>query len=82
MSNYLSATELIKKYPQILQRFNWTTKNLGFFMRNKILTGYYIRNTRTTMILESSMRELMKFMTPLPPEKPEEENDESQLNTI
>lgn len=81
MNNYLSANELIKKYPQLLKRFNWTAKNLGFFMRNKILTGYYIRNRRTTMILESSLIELMEFMTPLPPEQPEEEN-EAHLNNI
>jgi len=62
MSNYVSSTELLKKYPALTHRLHWTKKNLGFFMRNKILTGYYIRNTRTTMILESSLVDLMRFI--------------------
>ena len=72
MSKYISSTELLKKYPELTQRFHLTKKQLGFFMRNKILTGYYIRNKRTTMILESSLVELMEFMKPLPKEKNEE----------
>jgi len=72
MNTYVSTTELLKKYPEVLLRFNWTKKKLGFFMRNKILTGYYIRNKRTTMILESSLFELMEFMKPLPKEEKEE----------
>jgi hypothetical protein len=72
MNKYLSTTELQKKYPELTLRFDWTKKKLGFFMRNKILTGYYIRNKRTTMILESSLLELMQFMKPLPKEEKEE----------
>ena len=71
MNKYLSTDELLKKYPEITNRFSWTKKNLGFFMRNKILTGYYIRNKRTTMILESSLLELIQFMKPLPKEEPD-----------
>ncbi len=69
MNKYLSTTELLKKYPDLTFRFNWTKKHLGFFVRNKIVIGYYIRNKRTTMILESSLLELMQFMTPLPKEE-------------
>lgn len=72
MDKYVSTTELLKKYPELTLRFQWTKKNLGFFMRNKILTGYYIRNKRTTMILEGSLLELMEFMKPLPKEEKEE----------
>lgn len=72
MSKYISSTELLKKYPELTQRFHLTKKHLGFFMRNKILTGYYIRNKRTTMILESSLLELIEFLKPSPKEKNEE----------
>ena len=80
MSKYLSSTELLEKYPVLTNRFHWTKKNLGFFMRNKILTGYYIRNKRCTMILESSLLELIRFMNPLPKEEPQKET--SQTETI
>lgn len=75
MSKYLSSSDLLKKYPVLTNRFHWTKKNLGFFMRNKILTGYYIRNKRCTMILESSLLDLIHFMKPLPQEKEEPQTD-------
>ncbi|HXU27099.1 MAG TPA: hypothetical protein VN698_07695, partial [Bacteroidia bacterium] len=62
----MSSTELFKKYPALTHRLHWSKKLLGFFMRNKILTGYYIRNTRKTMILESSLIELMRFIKQMP----------------
>ncbi|HTA62596.1 MAG TPA: hypothetical protein VK835_09080 [Bacteroidia bacterium] len=71
MSKYVSTTELIKKYPALTNRLYWTKQTLRFFMWNKILTGYYIRNTRTTMILESSLVELMRFMKKQPKEQEE-----------
>ncbi len=71
MSKYLSSTELLKKYPALTYRLHWSKKLLGFFMRNKILTGYYIRNTRKTMILESSLVELMRFIKQMPMEQEE-----------
>ena len=71
MSKYLSSTELLKKYPALTNRLHWSKKLLGFFVRNKILTGYYIRNTRTTIILESSLVELMRFMKKQPKEQEE-----------
>jgi hypothetical protein len=80
MNKYLSTTDLLKKYPEIIFRFNWTKKHLGFFMRNKILTGFYIRNKRTTMILESSLLELMQFMKPLP--EVVKEKEESLTDTV
>ena len=71
MSKYVSTVELIEKYPALTNRLYWTKWTLRFFMSNKILTGYYIRNTRTTMILESSLVELMRFMKKQPKEQVE-----------
>jgi hypothetical protein len=71
MNKYLSSTELIKKYPALTNRLYWTKHTLRFLMSNKILTGYYIRNTRTTMILQSSIVELMRFMKQQPKEQEE-----------
>jgi hypothetical protein len=61
MNLHLTTSELIEKYPELKTRFNWTRKNLSFFMRSKLLIGYYNRNKRTTMIKESSLLELIEF---------------------
>ena len=61
MNLYLTVNELFDKYPELQIRFNWTKRNLSFFMRSGLLTGYYNRNKRTTMIRESSLLQLILF---------------------
>lgn len=61
MNPHLTTSELFGKYPELQARFKWTKRNLSFFMQNKLLIGYYNRNKRTTMILESSLLQLIEF---------------------
>ena len=62
MNFHLTPTELFEKYPELKIRFNWTKRNLSFFMRCKLLIGYYNRNKHTTMIEESSLLDLIDFV--------------------
>jgi hypothetical protein len=66
MNLHLSTNELLQKYPELQIRFNWTKRSLSFLMRNKLLTGYYNRNKRTTMIQESSLLQLITFFNEPP----------------
>jgi hypothetical protein len=61
MNLHLTTSELFEKYPELKTRFNWNKRNISFFMRSKLLIGYYNRNKRITMIKESSLLELIEF---------------------
>jgi hypothetical protein len=61
MTSHLTTHEVFKKYPDLKTRFNWTDRKLSFFLRSKLLIGYYNRNKRTTMIKEKSLVELIEF---------------------
>jgi hypothetical protein len=59
MNNFLTPTQIFEKYPELKFKLNWTNSDLGFFMRCKLLVGYYSRNKRVSMIDESSLLRLV-----------------------
>ena len=60
--NYLSPTELVEKYPEVAAKFNWSPRELGLFLRCKLLDGYYDRRKRSALIKEPSFVELVSFV--------------------
>lgn len=62
---YLTPKEIFEKYPDLKIKFNWTQSDIGLMMRNKLLSGYYSRNKRTSMIEESSLLNLIKYVNSL-----------------
>lgn len=62
---YLTPKEIFAKYPDLKSKFNWTQSDIGLFMRNKLLSGYYSRNKRTSMIEEISLLNLIKYVNGL-----------------
>ena len=61
MNNLLSAAEILKKYPDLQNKLQWGINDIGFFLRNKLLRGYYSRNQRKSLIDETSMLQLIAF---------------------
>ena len=59
---YLSPTELIVKYPEVTAKFNWSSRELGLFLKCKPLDGYYDRRKRTALIKEPSFVQLVRFV--------------------
>lgn len=62
---YLTPKEIFAKYPDLKTKFNWTQSDIGLMMRNKLLSGYYSRNKRATMIEENSLLALIKYVNAL-----------------
>lgn len=58
---YLSPEELIRKYPDVTNKFNWSSREIGLFLRCKLLDGYYDRTKRTALIKEPSFIKLIRF---------------------
>ena len=63
--NYLSPSELIEKYPEVATKFNWSARELGLFLKCKLLDGYYDRRKRCAMIKENSFLQLVHFVNGL-----------------
>ena len=62
IKSYLTPKEIFEKYPDLKLKFNWTQSDIGLFMRNKLLSGYYSRNKRTSMIDESSLLNMIRYV--------------------
>ena len=60
--DYLTPKEIFEKYPDLTIKFNWTKNDIGAFVRNKLLSGYYSRNKRASMIEESSLVRLIEYV--------------------
>ncbi len=58
---YWSPEELIRKYPAVTDKFNWSSRELGLFLRCKLLDGYYDRTKRTALIKEPSFIKLIRY---------------------
>ena len=58
---YIMPTELIEKYPEVSSKFNWSIREIGLFLKCKLLDGYYDRRKRTALIKESSFIHLVRF---------------------
>lgn len=65
MKMYLTPKEIFEKYPELNTKFNWNNSDLGVFMKNKLVTGYYSRNKRVTMIEENSLLRLIRYVNTL-----------------
>ena len=61
MSQYLSPEEILIKYPDLQDKLQWGKDDLGFFLRNKLVRGYYNRNKRKSFIEETSLLQLVAF---------------------
>ena len=57
----LTPTEVIEKYPDLAQKFGWTAKDIGLFLKNKLLQGHYNHSLRKSMIKEESVIRLVGF---------------------
>ena len=62
MKMYLTPKEIFEKYPELNAKFNWNNSDLGVFMKSKLVTGYYSRNKRVTMIEENSLLRLIRYV--------------------
>lgn len=59
---YLTPQEIIEKYPDLAMKFNWGTSEIGTILKCKILDGYYDRGRRMSLIKESSLIKLIRFV--------------------
>jgi len=60
-SEYLVAQEIIKRYPELEDKFNWGCRQLGILLRFKLLEGYYNKTLRKSFIREDSVIELVRY---------------------
>ena len=58
---YLTPAEIIEKYPELEQKFGWTSKEIGLFLKSKLLQGHYNNSMRKSMIIEESVRRLISY---------------------
>lgn len=61
MSAYLNPEEIMQKYPDLEAKLNWSKSDLGLFLRHKLVSGYYNRNKKKSLIEESSLLKLIAF---------------------
>ena len=57
---YLTPSQVIEKYPELEQKFGWSAKELGVFLKNKLLQGHYNHSSRKSMIKEDSLKKLIR----------------------
>ena len=58
---YLNPEELIEKYPDVIDKFHWSSRELGLFLKCKLLDGYFDRTRRVAQIKEKSFIELIIY---------------------
>jgi hypothetical protein len=58
---YLTPTQVIEKYPELEITFGWSAKEMGMFLKNGLLHGYYNHSLRKSMIKEDSIEELVEY---------------------
>jgi hypothetical protein len=57
----LTPSEVIEKYPELRDKFGWTAKDIGLFLKNKLLQGHYNHSLRKSMIIEDSVIRLVMY---------------------
>jgi len=57
----LTPSEVIEKYPELTHKFGWTAKEIGLFLKGKLLQGHYNHSMRKSMIKEDSIIRLVCF---------------------
>ena len=60
--SYLTPAQVIEKYPELENSFGWTAKEIGIFLKNKLLHGYYNHTLKKSMIDETSIEELVEYV--------------------
>ena len=58
---YLTPAEIIEKFPELEDNFNWDAKSVGLFLRTKLLKGRYNSNERKALIQIDSVVKLVEF---------------------
>lgn len=58
---YLTPSQVMQRYPELEQKFGWVAKDLGLFLKNKLLQGHYNHSLRKSMIREDSLKRLVRF---------------------
>ena len=57
----LTPAEIMEKYPDLKEKLNWGEKELGLFLKCKLLDGFYDRQRRVSFINEKSLIRLTEF---------------------
>lgn len=60
--SYLTPAQVIEKYPELESSFGWTAKEVGIFLKNKLLRGYYNHTVKKSMIDETSIEDLVDYV--------------------
>lgn len=60
-TEYLTPAQVIEKYPDLERKFGWTAKEIGLFLKSKLLQGYYNHSLRKSMIKEESLTRLIIY---------------------
>lgn len=60
-TEFLTPTEVIEKYPEVAQQFGWTPKDIGSFLKNRLLQGHYSTSLKRSMIKEESFKRLIAY---------------------
>ena len=60
-ATYLNPSEVIEKFPELHQKFGWTAKDIGLFLKQKLLQGHYNHTQRKSMIKEDSLKKLIRY---------------------
>jgi hypothetical protein len=58
---FLTPTEVIERYPEVAQQFGWTAKDIGSFLKSKLLQGHFSPSMRKSLINEASVIKLIAY---------------------
>lgn len=58
---FLTPTEVIEKYPEVAQQFGWTAKDIGSFLKSRLLQGHFSPSLRKSLINEASVKKLIAY---------------------
>lgn len=59
---YLTPTQVMEKYPELETSFGWSAKEIGIFLKHKMLHGYYNHSLKKSMIDEASIEDLVDYV--------------------
>jgi hypothetical protein len=60
-TNYLTPAQVMEKYPELEEAFGWSAKEIGMFLKSRLLHGYYNHSLRKSMIDEDSLEDLVEY---------------------
>jgi len=62
---YLTPAQVIEKYPELEKMFGWSAKEIGMFLKSRLLQGYHNHSLKKSMIEEDSIGNLVNFANAL-----------------